>query len=356
MKKMFKKCLGISLSIAGGIIGVGFASGREIVSFFARYGFASLFFCLVSGFVFFILSYLILIINHGNKNCKNDDICAKNHEFICKYGRNFQFFQIFLFVSQLMICGTMFAGFRVLFFESNLNLIQVIAVLSLILLISFLIVGAKKNYVHFINTFLSIALLMFIFIIFIKNLTTKRFALLGDVGFNFSVFFMSIFYAGMNMVTVVPLLNEEEKFLNCKKERIIMSSFIGGLMFVLLSLMCLLILLYGEDFISADMIVLNIVNESNYVLGCVYKMLIILSVFTTFTTTARGAVNNFLLNENRKFKTFLVLVSAVIISLIGFTKIVDYLYPLFGLVFVSYLILRLVFFTLKKRKIVSKIQ
>ena len=63
MKNIFKKSLATSLSIVGAMIGVGLASGKEVVSFFARYGFGSLAFCFVSGVGFFALIYVSLKIN-----------------------------------------------------------------------------------------------------------------------------------------------------------------------------------------------------------------------------------------------------------------------------------------------------
>ena len=114
MKRIIRKCLGISMSVAGGIIGVGFASGREIVSFFARFGLVSLLYCFLSGMAFFVLSYIILLINHENKKRKNMKNIVKNVHIINKNSNKFAFFDIFLFLSQIMICGAMFAGLYVL--------------------------------------------------------------------------------------------------------------------------------------------------------------------------------------------------------------------------------------------------
>ena len=95
MKNVLKKSLAISLSLVGAMIGVGLASGREIVSFYAKYGFVSLLFCIASGFIFYILIYVSMKLNselinmHKNKNRKNVKNDDKNNQSVQIYNKKY---------------------------------------------------------------------------------------------------------------------------------------------------------------------------------------------------------------------------------------------------------------------------
>ena len=330
MKRMVYKCMGIAMSVSGGIIGAGFASGREIVSFFARYGFYGLFFCLLAGVGFVILCYLVF---NSSKN-KKRKMCEMSNEKQLKIDKNKvqnKTSTIFLFLSQLVICSAMIAGVRVVLvnFIGNGGLTDLLFILFLLL--AYFVISKEKNMVHIINLILTTVLLLSILIILIFEMFLCDINLLHDTKLVWYAPMMSIFYVSMNIATVIPLLNEESEYLKNKKEMIFASFMIGGTLFIILCVICLLILFFGGNNIGSEMIMLDIADDVCSGFGFVYKILILFSIFTTLITTSRGAVKNFYPDlQFLKIKSFIVLLIAFILSFVGFSKIVDTLYPVIG--------------------------
>ena len=80
--------------IVGGIVGAGFASGQEIVAFFAQYGFVSLFFIIPVFFLlYFGIKQILLRNTCQNKNPKTEKIL-----------------KIFSFGVYILVSGSMLSG------------------------------------------------------------------------------------------------------------------------------------------------------------------------------------------------------------------------------------------------------
>lgn len=86
-----KSVFGAVAVVIGSMIGVGFASGREIASFFAVFGLWGILFCFVAGIVFAFAVYLIL--STDNKNSKAGFL-----------------FEKFFVVCSFIVMSTMMAG------------------------------------------------------------------------------------------------------------------------------------------------------------------------------------------------------------------------------------------------------
>lgn len=345
MKRTIKKCFGIALSVVGGVIGVGFASGREVVTFFSRFGFISLLLCFIAGIAFFVLSYVILINNQNNKNCKIINNLCKNDMKINETSKTDAFFNVFMFILQLFISSAMFAGFNTLLSGLFKNRVLIFIIMLFILIASYFVVLFKNKVIHLLNSLLTFLLVMMIFIL-VSCLFFKGKFEIADGEFHGISFVMPILYAGMNISTVIPLIIEEGCFLKTKKEQIYVSLFIGIVLFVALFLICLTTLLFGGKYLGSDMIMTDMAFGVSFVFGVVYKLLVFTSIFTTLTTTIRGAVSC-LPQINFKLMSFITLLISFAFCFIGFSYIIDYVYPVLGFICVIYLI----FFTIKNAKI-----
>lgn len=338
MSRNFKKCYGISVSICGGIVGAGFASGKEIVTFFARFGFISLFFCAVAGVLFALFSYFILIMQF-NKNCKNDAKTCKNSIKRMDSSDKNMIYTIILFLCEFIICSAMFAAEEVLIDKICNNLFVKIFALFIIFIVAFVIVSRGRNVVHFVNALLTCAILVFLFLIVLIKFVTLKFDILENYHFSFLSFMMPILYVGMNILTVIPLLKEECEILHNRRDIILTSILIGCTIFIILFIICLLILLFGGKCLSSDMIMLDIICGTSPVLCYVYFFLIFLSVFTTLITTARGCVKCSRCLKNKKIEVLCVLFLSFLISNFGFGGIVNFIYPILGAVCIFYLLI-----------------
>ena len=106
----FSIVLKCSLMIVGSIVGIGFVSGKEIVSFFYKYGKISYLLSFISCVILGVIIYNSKN-NHKNKKCKTNNCACKNDNMYNISGnksRNIS--NIFIGAMQIIIAGCMMAG------------------------------------------------------------------------------------------------------------------------------------------------------------------------------------------------------------------------------------------------------
>lgn len=349
-----RKLFSISLSLVGSMVGVGLASGREVVSFFARYGLASIFFCLISSFVIFCLIYASMLIclknNHENKKRKIEEYCVKSRSKIQVCRNKFASMKIFgivLFLCQVSICSVMFAGLFSMFSEfSNLFVVRVFLLLF-VFAVSFLILKSGNSLMFSFNFFLSILLVVFCLFLLVVFLTSHDVDFLVGCKFSGFGFIGSLLYAGMNVLTIFPLVKEFSSVVKNKKEILFLSVLVSLFIFLILMIILSLVLFFGGDGIGDDMIMLSLSGRVSEILFFVHFCLIMFSVFTTLLSTASGACS-FLKKFDRKVSVFVVLSICFSLSFVGFSNLVDFLYPILGLIFIVFIAF-FVFFGWRKK-------
>lgn len=345
MKKYVKNSFVVSLSFVGAMIGVGLASGREVVSFFVKYGYFSLLFCVLSGVAFYVLIYLGLKINcdiknnHKNKNRKNCVIINKYGNDMAKCNKQMLFdkiYNVLLYVCQIGICSAMFAGLFSIFKSLGLNIVVCYFLLIVAFFLSVVILKNGKTVVFSLNFVLSVVLILFCFILFFVKLFSGEFNFLVGASFKIIAPFKSVLYAGMNVLTIYPLIREKSLYLKTRKE-IVLISFLSSLFIVLiLFVVCLSILLFGGTNIESDMVMLSISKSVSGVLYFAYVVLVLFSVFSTLLSTAYGS-SKCLFNFKGSFA--LSLTVSFLLSFVGFSNLIDFLYPVFGILFIVYIFL-----------------
>ena len=291
--------------------------------------------------------------NNNEKCCKNRKNTINSNKKRIKNSRTNKKEYIFrktIFVAELLICSAMFAGFLSILNDFIKNTFLSYLIFLTIFFLAFIIVCHKNNIVHFVNSTLSALLFVYIIFVFIYKAISADTTVLDNINFNWYSIFMPILYASMNMITVVSLLLEESYVIKNKKEIILTSVFVGALIFIFLAIICLLTLLYGGNNFGSEMIMIDIVSDISSMLKIIYLILICASIFTTLITTARGAAFNMGLNLDFKFKSFTILTMSFILSFLGFSKIIDYLYPMLGVACFVYFTVCYISLINKKRK------
>lgn len=353
MKAIIKKLLLNALAITGGIIGVGFASGKEVLSFFVKSGYIGLVFCLLAGCLFTVFSYMILTLE-ARKNHTSDKIWLNKKrnltpnavKFVVKNNENSKInfldkiFNMVLFICQLAICSAMFAGISSLLGEVGilgfLNLCAKVAVLF----ISFLYLRWFGS-VFSINTLLSFLLLVLLTVVMLFNLKFVGGTSFTPDAVTFMSFVMPVLYVGMNMLTVYPLIAELAKGIKSKRQKFGLSFAIGLFLTLSLCLVGLSILLFGGDMLCADMVMLTIAFRGSNFLGSVYYIVLMLGILTTLLSTCYGASNLIRARVGQSLSIFVCLCLAFVLSFVGFSSIIEYLYPFLGFVCMLFLIFKL---------------
>jgi len=334
-----KKCLIMALTIVGSMIGVGFATGREVVSFFVRYGWWSILMIGMSAICFFafIKTSLSLFVktNHINKKCKMAKNGIKNG---LKIGNLYSILDVIVFICQLAISSTMIAGFSSLVCGQASKVAQI--VVSVVLCgVVFSLVSFRKNSVYWLNVILSILMFSLVIIVFIGATANgiKLSRQLFDVGVMF--FVNPISYVGMNLIIVYSLLKEFSSSLVNKVEVNLVSFFISLFMFLSLTVVSVLLLLFGGDVFMQDMPIVSIAYNISLFFGLFYSLVVSASIFTTLISTVYSS-SKFLSAKMRSWvAVFVVLMVSFVVSLFGFGGLIDYFYPIIGVVCIVFLIL-----------------
>ena len=324
-----KNVLKIVLVIMGTLIGAGFASGREIYLFFGKFGKLGIIGILISGILTGIIIYIALkIINKKDINNYNDflekiDIKNKYINLLIK-----NIITIFLLISfyimvaafsayinqnyeiPIYISSIIFAVLTYIIFIKNIQgMIKVNEILVPFLLILILYLGVK-NIPYLVET---------------KNVLENN---INEKGF----FLNSILYASYNSIMLIPVLVTMKKYINSKAQ-IKKISIISSALIIVLSLCIFGLLLRGKYYIqNVEMPLLNITMQFGKIYLYIYSFIIITSIFTTAISAGYSFLEN--VSKNKKqYKIILIFMSvtSVLVSNIGFSKLVEILYPLFGI-------------------------
>ena len=330
MKNVFK----IVFVIIGTLIGAGFASGQEIYVFFFSYGIEGFIGIIISSVVMGVLIYKTLgIINKYNINSYKDllDILIKNK----KENKYFNFKNIINLIINIFILVTFFimiAGFGA-YFEQQFGINSLVGS-SILAILNFVIFLTSVKGVIKANELLVPMLIVFLVIIGFINIIDINIVKLGNyiIRTNQSNYILSaIIYASYNSILVIPVLITLKKYINTKKQ-ILFISLISTIIVILLATIIFLILIRVDvDITKLEMPAVYVVSNIFKFLEIIYGFIILGSIFTTSISLGTSFLKN--VSKNKKSYTQIATVmciTSVLISKIGFSNLINLLYPIFG--------------------------
>ncbi len=311
--------------IIGSIIGAGFASGKEIYTFFYVYGERGLIGIMISFLLIGCIIYKSLkIIKKYNVNNYNDFlkiIIPKkniNLETIINFIIN-----TFLIITFFIMC----AGFSAYFNqEFGINKIYSGIFISII---SYLILNKNAKGIFFINSIL-IPLIIIILII----LGFKSFGTVGDfliITNTWKWLPKALLYASYNSVTLISILIPMKKYIKNKKD-ILKVTMLSAIFTIIMALIIICLLLNIKTDINK--IELPAVYASG-LFGNTYKILygviILGAIITTEISDGFGFLNN-ISKTKEKYNLYnkIICIASIPVSLFGFSNLVNNFYPIFG--------------------------
>lgn len=330
MKNVFK----IVFVIIGTLIGAGFASGQEIYVFFFSYGIKGFIGIIISSVGMGVLIYKTLgIINKYNINSYKDllDILIKNK----KENKYFNFKNIINLIINIFILVTFFimiAGFGA-YFEQQFGINSLVGS-SILAILNFVIFLTSVKGVIKTNELLVPMLIVFLVIIGFINIIDINIVKLGNyiIRTNQSNYILSaIIYASYNSILLIPVLITLKKYINTKKQ-ILFISLISTIIVILLATIIFLILIRVDvDITKLEMPAVYVVSNIFKFLEIIYGFIILGSIFTTSISLGTSFLQN--VSKNKKSYTQIATVmciTSVLISKIGFSNLINLLYPIFG--------------------------
>lgn len=325
---MIKVFVAVSL-IFGTVVGSGFLSGNEIVVFFSRFGALSyLYITLASVLMFFAFYYFL---RHG----------SKVGEFIQKN----KCLNFLILAISIVFCASMFAGIKNLFgyFDSGVYYFLVVMLLLVSLFVTAKGIGGLERANAVLTPIFSVIFLIVIIFSLGKGdgSSSGNFAWAGII--------YAPLYVSLNVSMSVFVLAKMGEKLN--KKQTFFASLFSSLMLFGFLMICNVILQKNPNSFSGEMPILDIVKY-NRILFIFEYFVILIGCFTTLFSLL-FTINNTLKNyiKNNLFCIFLSVFLPFIISSIGFSEIISFLYPIcsiFGII----IILFSVFFLEKTDKII----
>lgn len=336
MKKSF--IFTFVMTILAGIIGAGFASGKEIVSFFGSAGYWAIPFLVIAGGLFFCCFFIFSWIGKFVKPKSISDLTS------AVFGRAGIFVDFGFILSSFITLSSMLAGcdsIGTLIFGSGYNFCY-ISILTAIIVAIIVAVGLK--YIYKVTDFIMPVLLGMIFIVLLLHLFTQTPQQVApeNINFNFfSIFIYSILYVSMNSFYNIFIIAKSSEFMD-KKQIGKASTIASSILFVLILLVFISIMRGGNLVFLSDMPMINISFGLGSPIGIIYSIMLWLAIFTTICISAY-TIREWLGRaiKNKFICSVIVLTLGFIFSRFGFANIVKIFYPIegiFGLFFIIYLV------------------
>ena len=324
-----KNVIRIIMVIIGTLIGAGFASGREIYLFFMKYGKLGQFGIFISGILTSLIIYLVLNKVREKGIVSYSDLLREinpKNEKINKY--------INLIVNSFLLISfyIMIAGFSAYIEQTYKLPIYLSSIIFVI--ICYIVFQRNIQGMMRINSYLVPFLIFLIIYLGMKNipyLLESRGIIeisIKQRGFLIS----SLLYTSYNSIILVPVLVTMNNFVKTKKE-INLISIYSGLIVVILSFLIYGLLIKGQFYIeNLEMPLIEITKQFGMIFKYIYGFVIIVSIFTSAISTGYSFLEN-ISKDEKIYKRNLILMSiiGVFISNIGFSNLVQILYPLFGI-------------------------
>ena len=320
MKEVFT----ITLVIIGALIGAGFASGQEIYSFFYSYGCVGLIGIVVTCSLSSLIIYKTLKI-----------ICEKDienyNEFLNKFIKNDKITKLINVVLNILLLVTfyiMIAGFGA-YFEQELGINSIIGSSILAILTAIVFFTSVKGVLKVSEVVVPL-LLIFIVLIGGTNLLTINIdnnLLVTKRGWLLS----SIVYCSYNIILLIPTLISIKNQITKQSNIKYISILCGILMTSMSSLIYMLLIKCDIDMKLLEMPVVYVITNFFPKYKIIYAFIILASIFTTAISLGIGFLQNMCKNKGSypQFVAFMCITS-LLISKIGFSKLVNLLYPFFG--------------------------
>ena len=318
--------------IVGAVVGAGFASGQEIYSFFNIYNENGLIGIIISSILLGIIIYKVLKKSNESKLKIYDELLEKiKVPSTIKNILNI-IVNIFLLISFYI----MVAGFTA-YFKQEFNIPRILTALA-ITSISYITFMKNIEGITKVSMWIVPILIIIIIIIGLQSnpLITIREIELENINIETNWILKAIEYTSYNSILLVPILTSLRKYSKSKEMKI---SIITALIFASLSITIYLALCKGGNLLGIEIPMIKIANEYGSIFKYAYNLVIIFAIYTTMISEGYGFLNNCTkTKEQYKKIAKIICISAIFISNISFSFLINLTYPVFGILGIIQLI------------------
>lgn len=314
--------------IIGAIVGAGFASGKEMYTFFlvyGKYGILGIIIstCIIGCAIYKTLKIItkynikhydgLLDIIIGNLKFKNIDL---------KIILNF-IINVFLLITFFVMC----AGFSA-YFKQELGINEIISSLF-ISVFCYSLLNKNIKGVFLLNSILIPMIIIVLVILGIHCFQLEEIKEISDNGF---WYISSVLYASYNSITLISILMPMKGYIKNKKDILKIAVICTLIMLLLSGIVFMLLLTIDTDISKIELPAVYAAGNLGIAYKYLYGVIILGAIITTAISSAYGFLNNISkTKETYKKINFLMCFVAIFISLFGFSNLVNSLYPVFGI-------------------------
>lgn len=319
MFKSFLRSVSVAMLIVGTMIGAGFASGREVVAFFGAV--PNMFIALIAGILVFGCSVLFLFVG---RRAQKPDIGEVNG---CVFGKFRALADVFMLFNSMTVLGAMLAGTDSLAAE-----FIDIRPLASVVLGGLCAVTAVKGMSGVLKANAVLVPIMIVFLS-ICSIMAIEFPFRAQTS-HINVYNI-VLYVSMNMILGGSVLTTVRRL---SPREIILASALASVIIA-----ALLVLIMGAlqscSAAHADMPVLLIALKNGRIMYLICMPVIAASIFTTMLSAFKSVydyVVGFI--GNKIISAVSVLAGGMFVGAMGFSGVVDTLYPIMGIIGMVYLL------------------
>jgi len=338
--KKWSEAFQVASVYVGTIVGAGFATGREIVEFFTRFGFYGTVAIILAGVLFIVLGSKIMLVAI--------DIEAKSFEQLSEYlfGPHLAtVMNIFLMIMLTGVCAVMLSGAEALFTEQLRFPPRTGLAFTIVLTLIVMAAGVKGLFA--VNTFVVPMMVIFNFLIMLIVVKTGSGVFSAHDILNWklggkaalSAFSYAAFNLALAQAVLVPMAAEIKDRSVIKKGGVI-----GGLLLTAILLSSHISLGTLADPVRFNIPMAMIVKGTAGTLYFLYLFIIYGEIFTSVIGNLYGLERQ--IRGYVAFHSFWIyaclLAAIYVISLVNYGTLLELLYPLFGYISIGFLLLLLI--------------
>lgn len=319
--------------IIGTIIGAGFATGQEILSFFNRFGINGIFGIFLACSIMGIVSGTIIILINKNGIDSYKDLVKENKIII-------RIMQIFLF-----ICFCIMMTGLITFFTQLFGISKIISKIISFFICVFLLLK-RFDGIEKINIVLIPLIILGVIILLFNDYDSVVFNLKGSIilpsSFTDSWIISAVLYASYNLIIVFPVLTNFRKYTLEKWQVItvgILSAFFLAVMGLVIYFVCNK---FYPQILMVEIPTLQIAQFCGKSISIFYSAIIMFAIITTAFSTGYSFL---CMRKEKNYvrNVFLMCTAALVFSNIGFTELINTFFPLFGIIGIVQIVVIIIF-------------
>lgn len=338
-----KNCIKIALVIIGALIGAGFASGQEIYLFFFSYGKRGIFGIAVSAILLGIIIYKTMIIIKKNKITTYKEFLLSIVPEKWRREKVLEIINIIINIFILITFYIMIAGFGG-YLAETIKIPQIIGS-SILAIMCVIIMSKETKGIVKVSEIIVPILIVFIVVIGVYTVISTNVANKIEQmnSINGSSWLVSgVLYASYNTILLIPVLISVNNIID-RREVSKASIVITFMIFLLATAVFVSMLKIDVNIKKIEMPVSYVIGTQLPKLKVLYGIVILTSILTTAISLIAGLMQNVKEKNNKKIWLYLICISSIFISQIGFSALINFLYPIFGYIGIIQILLIAIF-------------